>query len=257
MNTSPRITTPEAIPRMRKISTGSKTNGGTPCGATVGAFKQIKSSLPEGVRRFKDEHVRRHDAEILGMGRQEGQSVFLETESPACKPAVLTFTLEDEPAITTHTGHGFHPGKPLRWLYEEWNLDRRKRPLFEAAQQRLGGEVAVFRDFHYLVAEPFPPFVTVQAAQHVELPCRAGVTARSGLLPSPTRPVEHRRLLATSPRATVDDVAFFEYAARRRRPPRQRGITSPSTDPASPAAACTGAAPARRPTRRAPRRRRG
>jgi hypothetical protein len=129
-------------------------------------LKQIKSFLPEGVRRFKDEHVCLHDAEVLGMGRQEGQFVFLlKTEPPARKPAVLTFTLEDEPVVQVYTGPGFHPGKPVYWLYEEWNLDRQKRPTFEVLLSNGWVVKLVFREFHYLVAESILPSADGQAAQ--------------------------------------------------------------------------------------------
>jgi hypothetical protein len=131
-------------------------------------IKQIKSALPEGVRRFKDAHICLHDAEVLGMGRQDDRFVFLvETEPPARKPGVLTFTLEGAPDITDHSGYGFRPGKPVYWLYEEWNLDRHKRPTFEVLLSNGWVVKLVFRDFHFLIAEPVQLSVDGQASPAV------------------------------------------------------------------------------------------
>jgi hypothetical protein len=129
-------------------------------------INRIRPLLPEGVRRFKDEHVCLHDAEILGMGREGNRFVFLlKTEPPNSKPAVLTFTLLDEPVIEPHTGYGFRPGAPLYWFYEEWNLDRQKRCTFEVLLSNGWVVKLVVRDLQYIVAEPILPSANGQAAQ--------------------------------------------------------------------------------------------
>ena len=127
-------------------------------------WRKIKHAFPEGVRRFEKQHVCLHDAEVLSIGREDDRFVWLlETEPPARKPAVLTFTLEDEPSVEAHTGYGFRPGKPIYWLYEEWNLNRQKRPTFEVLLSNGSVLKLVFRDFHYLIAEPVLPSVNGQA----------------------------------------------------------------------------------------------
>jgi hypothetical protein len=134
-------------------------------------WRKIKSAFPEGVRRFEQQHVCLHDAAVLSIGREDDTCVWLlETEPPACKPVVLTFTLEDEPAIQPHTGRGFHTGKPVRWLYEEWDLDRRQRPIFEVLLSNGWVVKLVFRDFHYLIAEPILSSANGQAAQPAGAP---------------------------------------------------------------------------------------
>ncbi len=134
-------------------------------------WRKIKQVFPEGVRRFEEQHICLHDAEVLSIGREDNSFIWLlETESPASKPIVLTFTLEDEPIIEAHTGYGFHPGKPLYWFYEEWNLDRHKRPTLEALLSNGWVVKLVFRDFHYLVAEPFVPSLNGQAVPPADVP---------------------------------------------------------------------------------------
>ncbi|HKI30441.1 MAG TPA: hypothetical protein VKA46_01020 [Gemmataceae bacterium] len=129
-------------------------------------IRKIKPHFPEDLRRFKEQHVCLHDAEIFSMGRQGDQFVMLlETEPPSAKPVVLTFILEEAPTIETHLVKDARQGKPFYWEYEEWDLDRRKRPTLEVLLSDGSVLKLVFRDFHYLVAEPFVPSVNGQAAQ--------------------------------------------------------------------------------------------
>ncbi len=137
-------------------------------------WRRIRLAVPENVRRFDEGSVCLHDAELLSMGRQDDQLVMLlETEPPASKPVVLTFTLEEAPAIQTGTLTGARQGKPIYWAYEEWDLDRQKRPTLEVLLSNGSVLKLVFRDFHYLVAEPLLPSANGQAAYPTARRCRA------------------------------------------------------------------------------------
>lgn len=134
-------------------------------------WRRIRSAVPEGVRRFEDAPICLHDAEVLGMGREGDTFVWLlETEPPSSKPVVLTFTLEEAPTVQTGTLTNARQGRPIYWYYEEWDLDRRKRPTLEVLLSNGWVVKLVFRDFHYLVAEPILPSVNGQAAQAAGAP---------------------------------------------------------------------------------------
>ena len=115
----------------------------------------IASALPADVLRFRSKNICLHDAEVLRLGRCEKSLVIvLETEAPACKPVVLTFTLLEEPVIRSEPLTKQSPRGRVFWLYEEWNLDRRKRPTLDVLFSNGSNLKLVFHDFHYLVAEP-------------------------------------------------------------------------------------------------------
>src|SRR5262249_45768621 len=122
-------------------------------------WRKIKAAFPEGVRRFEKDHICLHDAEVFSIGRDGNTLVMLlKTEPPACEPVVLTFTLTEEPVITTGTITKSHEGRPIFWLYEEWDIDRQKRMTFEVLLSNGWVVKLYFRDFHYLIANPvFPP----------------------------------------------------------------------------------------------------
>lgn len=121
-------------------------------------WRRIKGAFPESVRRFDEDHICLHDADVLSMGRTGNTFVMLlETEPPASKPVVLTFTLRGEPVIETGTLVGSRASGPFHWLYEEWDLDRDKRPLFEVLFSNGWLVRLPFRDFRYLIAEPLAP----------------------------------------------------------------------------------------------------
>jgi hypothetical protein len=120
--------------------------------------RRILPAFPEGVRRFKADHICLHDADVLRMGRTDHTFVFLlETEPPASKPVVLTFTLAGEPAIETGTLTHARQGIPFHWLYEEWDLDRYQRLTFEVLLSNGWIVKLPFRDFEYLIADPIAP----------------------------------------------------------------------------------------------------
>jgi hypothetical protein len=134
-------------------------------------WKKIEPAMPDRLRRFEQEPICLHDAELFGMGQQGDQFVMLlGTEPPDSQPVALTFTLAEEPTIQTGTLTNARQGKPIYWLYEEWDLDRRKRPTLEVLFGNGWVLKLVFRDFHYLVAEPLVPSVNGQAAQPAGAP---------------------------------------------------------------------------------------
>jgi hypothetical protein len=120
-------------------------------------WDKIKAAFPEEVRRFDDEAVCLHDAYVLSIARQgETLVMVLQAGPPSRNAVVLTFTLLDDPEIETvlpdRPQHG-----PVLWMYEEFDLDRRKRCTFEVLLTN-GWSVKVrFRDFHFLVAERLFP----------------------------------------------------------------------------------------------------
>jgi hypothetical protein len=118
-------------------------------------WRRIKAAFPKSVRRFDDQGICLHDADVLRMGRTKDTFVFfLETEPPSCQPVVLTFTLAGEPVIETGTLPDARQGVPFHWLYEEWDVDRRQRLTFEVLLSNGWVVKLPFRDFHYLIADP-------------------------------------------------------------------------------------------------------
>lgn len=121
-------------------------------------WRRIKDALPDRVRRFEEDPICLHDADVLSMGRTGKTFVMLlETEPPGCKPVVLTFALRGEPVIETGTLVGSRTSGTFHWLYEEWDLDRGKQPLFEVLFSNGWLVKLPFREFHYLIAEPVAP----------------------------------------------------------------------------------------------------
>ncbi len=121
-------------------------------------IKRILKDFPESLRRFEEAPVCLHDAEVLSMGRDGDTFVWvLETEPPGSKPVVLTFTLGEAPSIRTGTIDNAREGRPVYWLYEEWDVDRQKRCTLEALLSNGWVVKLVFRDFRYLITEPVLP----------------------------------------------------------------------------------------------------
>jgi hypothetical protein len=137
--------------------------------------RRILPAMPEGTRRFKANHICLHDADVPSMGRTGDTFVILlETEPPASKPVVLTFTPRGEPAIETDTLIGSRASGPFHWMYEEWDLDRDKRPTFEVLFSNGWLVKLPFRAFHDLIAEPVAPSLNGMVTRP------AGETAVSG-----------------------------------------------------------------------------
>src|SRR6516165_7257057 len=109
---------------------------------------KIKGTLPEGVRRFRAEHLCLHDAQVLRMGRQGDSFIMvLETEPPEQQLVVLTFTVDEEPQIDRSVLPGREDSSFVTWLYEEWDLDRRNRGGFEVLLSNGWSVKLRFRDF--------------------------------------------------------------------------------------------------------------
>ena len=106
-----------------------------------------------------------HDARLLNMGRQVDAFVLiLEMEPPARDLAILTFTVDGEPEITETALEGKTDSHFVTWMFEEWNIDRRRRPLFEVL---LSNGVMVklhFRDFQYRIMHQVNPNRNGEAA---------------------------------------------------------------------------------------------
>jgi hypothetical protein len=120
--------------------------------------KQIKATLPEGVRRFVDAHVCLHDALLLNMGRQGDIFVIvLEMEPPSQNLVILTFTLDGEPRIANTALKGKTAGETVTWMYEEWNVDRRRRGCFAVLLSNGWTVELTFRDFAYLIVKQVVP----------------------------------------------------------------------------------------------------
>jgi len=124
-------------------------------------WRRIQAGFPKAVRRFNDDRICLHAADVLRIGRSGNTFVMvLETEPPACKPVVLTFTLEGEPVIETDTLIGVRrQAGPFYWLYEEWDIDRQQRLTFEVLLSNGWVIKLYFREFHYLIAERVMPTV--------------------------------------------------------------------------------------------------
>jgi hypothetical protein len=70
---------------------------------------------------------------------------------------VLTFTLEDEPVIDDAALPDYKSTTWVVWLYEEFDLDRRKRCSFEVLLSNGWSVKLIFRDFQYLIAQRLFP----------------------------------------------------------------------------------------------------
>ena len=63
-------------------------------------WNKIKSVFPKEVRRFDEERVCLHDADVVSMGRQGDKFVMvMHKEPPSQEMVVLLFTLDGEPKI--------------------------------------------------------------------------------------------------------------------------------------------------------------
>jgi hypothetical protein len=135
-------------------------------------WQKIRAAFPESVQRFNDDSVCLHDAELLSMGQHGDTFVMvLQPEPPAQTMVVLTFTLDAKPIIDT-AALPDRAGGFTDWKYEEWDVDRRGRQIFEVL---LGNGWSVklhFRDFQYLIGQRlFPvPEASPQPAAPPEKP---------------------------------------------------------------------------------------
>jgi hypothetical protein len=121
-------------------------------------WEKIKRAFPEGVRRLDKERVGLHDARLVSMGQQGELFLFvLHPEPPAQSVVALTFTLDGPVTIDQAALPGWQATEYVVWLYEEFDLDRQKRCLFEVLFSNGWSVKLRFRDFHYLIAQRLFP----------------------------------------------------------------------------------------------------
>jgi hypothetical protein len=128
-------------------------------------WRTIKDAFPDGVRRFEEDRVCLHDAELLRLARQGNRLLMvLETEAPARDLGILTFTLaEDFQLLTDVLPEDVRGSRPY-WLYEEFDLDRHKRCWFEVFFTNGWGIKLSFTDFEFLVGQRIHPGANGQAS---------------------------------------------------------------------------------------------
>jgi hypothetical protein len=110
-------------------------------------WQKIKSAFPAGVRRFEESHLCLHDAELISLARGKAPSddrllLILQTEPPSCDLVALWFSLTGKPVIEGD------PAGSL-WAYEEFDLDRNKKPAFEVLFNNDARIKLRFRDFQF------------------------------------------------------------------------------------------------------------
>jgi hypothetical protein len=121
-------------------------------------WQKIKKAFPAAVRRFEEDHVCLHDAQVLRMGRDGDTFVMvLEMEPPSRNLVVLTFTLDGEPEIDPRALPAQREHEFVTWLYEEWDLDRGKRCRFDVLLSNGWSVRLCFREFQYLILPPILP----------------------------------------------------------------------------------------------------
>ncbi|HYT93949.1 MAG TPA: hypothetical protein VEL76_34840, partial [Gemmataceae bacterium] len=121
-------------------------------------WKTIRNAFPKAVQRFDENQVCLHDAQLLSMGRQGDTFVMvLQPEPPAQTMVLLTFTLDDEPVIDTKALPDRENYAYVTWMYEEFDLDRRKRCTFEVLLSNGWSVKLLFRDFQYLITQQLFP----------------------------------------------------------------------------------------------------
>jgi hypothetical protein len=121
-------------------------------------WQKIRVLFPPEARRFQDEGVCLHDAEVLTMGKREGVFfMVLRKEPPSPDLVLLTFTLEGEAQISPAALPADNESGPVTWMYEEFDLDRSGRCRIEGLLSNGWAVRLVFRDFHYVVAQQVIP----------------------------------------------------------------------------------------------------
>jgi hypothetical protein len=119
---------------------------------------RIKTTLPEGVRRFLDEQVCLHDARLLNMGKHGDTFVMvLEKEPPSRDLVILRFTLDAEMQIADTPLKGKSGSDFMTWMYEEWDIDRRQRCSFAVLLSNGWIVKLRFRDFQHLIVQQVMP----------------------------------------------------------------------------------------------------
>jgi hypothetical protein len=121
-------------------------------------WAKIKAAFPEGVRRFEEDPVCLHDAQVLSMGQQgDTFAIVSQLEPPSRQLVVLTFTLDEEPIIETTAFPGKKESSYISWMYEEFDVDRRKKCWFRLLLSNGWVVKLCFRDFQCLIAQTILP----------------------------------------------------------------------------------------------------
>jgi hypothetical protein len=129
-------------------------------------WRRIQAAFPDDVRSFNNEGLCLHDARLLSMGgHNESFVAVLRTEPPSDQMVLLRFTLAEEPVIDPHAIEGHGDNDFVTWMYEEWDLDRRKRCCFEVLLSNGWSVKLRFRDFHFQVLPPLLPARNGKATQ--------------------------------------------------------------------------------------------
>jgi hypothetical protein len=121
-------------------------------------WQKIQAAFPREVRRFQDEGVCLHDAEVLTMGTREGVFfIVLRRDAPSQDLVLLNFTLEGEAQISPGTLPADNASGPVTWMYEEFDLDRSRKCRIEVLLSNGWSVRLVFRHFHYVLAQQVIP----------------------------------------------------------------------------------------------------
>lgn len=101
------------------------------------------------------------------MGRSDDTFVMvLEMEPPARDLVILTFALVGEPEIDQEALPGPRESNFITWMYEEWDVDRRKRCLFEVLLSNGWSVRLCFREFTFVILRPILPARTEEILEN-------------------------------------------------------------------------------------------
>jgi hypothetical protein len=115
-------------------------------------WQKIKPVMPAGLRRFDDSGICLHDAEVLHLAAQQDRFVIvLQTAPPSRELVILLFTLRAGPVIDTEALPVRLRAPHPRWLYEEFDLDRRKQLTFDVLLSNGWLVRLPLRDFDFVV----------------------------------------------------------------------------------------------------------
>jgi len=118
----------------------------------------IKKWLPKGVRKFEEDRICLHDAQLLRMARHDDViEMVLETEPPSRDLVVLSFRLSGDPEIDRAALPGRCESGRADWLYEEWDVDRAGRCHFEVLLSNGWSVKLPVRDLNYQIARRLFP----------------------------------------------------------------------------------------------------
>jgi hypothetical protein len=125
---------------------------------------RIQRTFPKQWHTFRKQHIRLHDAQVLGITRQADTLVFLlQPEAPSDAMVILRFTLNGELEIDPAALPGRQGRQPVTWMYEEFDLDRRGRCMVEVLLSNGWVVKAPFREFRFQIGQTILPEPNGQA----------------------------------------------------------------------------------------------